>query len=140
MFSDSFVIKCKVKFDCYIFVCLNYKGKFCNCYTRDLFAWMFESFILPFLITKLNFGTWYCVLWIVVGSKKLSGNMWLYSCFKMWRESFTRIKLILKFQKHCSFAAWFLIHLFSLLISLLSFLVNLRIALYQQGLIDSYQL
>ena len=51
----------------------------CGCYIRDLFAWVFESFILPFLITKLNFWTWYCVLWIVVGSKKLSGNMWLYS-------------------------------------------------------------
>ena len=42
-------------------------------------AWMFESCILPSLITQLNFWTKNCVPWIVVGSKKLSGNMWLYS-------------------------------------------------------------
>ena len=97
MFSESFVIKYKVKIcDCYTFVCLKYKGKFCDSYTaenhlvkilrqnlwllhqsRDSFVWMFESCILPFLISKLNFWTKSFVLWIVVGSKKLSGNMWM---------------------------------------------------------------
>ena len=34
MFSDSFVIKYKVKFCvCYTFVCLKYKGTFCDSYT-----------------------------------------------------------------------------------------------------------
>ena len=110
----------------------------CDCYTRDSFAWMFESCILPSLITKLNFWTKNCYI-----------NFWQYvtifmsytiQCFKMWRESFIRTKLILKFHKDCNFAGQFHIHLFFLLIFLLSFLVNLRIALYQQGLIDSYQL
>ena len=73
MFSESFVIKYKVKmYDSYIFFCLKSEGKFCNSYTaefhmleiarqilywytRDSFAWIFESCILPFLITKLNF-------------------------------------------------------------------------------------
>ena len=36
MFSDSFVIKYKVKFcDCYTFVCLKYKSKFCDSYTAE---------------------------------------------------------------------------------------------------------
>ena len=91
----------------------------------------------------------------MIGSNKLYDNMWLYSwvidkyntMFQMWRESFIRIKLILKFHKDCNFAGQFLIHLFFLLIFLLSFihlffllifllsfLVNLRIALYQKGL------
>ena len=102
---------------------------------------MFESYILPSLITKLNFWT-----------KNLI-NCYIYNkflaicdyirgllintiqCFKMWRRFFIRIKLILKFQKDCNFAGRFHIHLFFLLIFLLSFLVNLRIVLYQKGLI-----
>ena len=137
MFSNSFVIKYKVNFcDCYTFACLKYKGKFCDSYTAEIHlleilrqilwllhqkcAWMFESCILPSLITKLNLWTKNCVLWIVVGSKKLSGNMWLYSwvidkyntMFQMWRESFIRIKLILKFHKDCNFADRFLIYSF----------------------------
>ena len=58
---------------------------------RDSFVWntkansvtvtpeilLFESCILPSLITKLNFLTENCVLWTVVGWKKLSGNMQL---------------------------------------------------------------
>ena len=43
----------------------------------------------------------------------------------MWRESFIRIKLILKFHKDCNFAGSFLIHLFFLLILFRSLLVNL---------------
>ena len=36
MFSESFVIKYKVKiYDCYTFFCLKYKGKFCNSYTAE---------------------------------------------------------------------------------------------------------
>ena len=52
----------------------------------------------------------------------------------MQSEPFIRIKLILKFHKDCNFAGQFHIHLFFLLIFLLSFLVNLGIALYQKGL------
>ena len=37
MFSDSFVIKYKVKLcDCYTFVYLKYKGKFCDSYTTEM--------------------------------------------------------------------------------------------------------
>ena len=37
MFSESFVIKYKVKMcDCYTFVCLKYKGKFCDSYTAEI--------------------------------------------------------------------------------------------------------
>ena len=43
-------------------------------------------------------------------------------------------KLILKFHRDCSFAGWFHMHLFFLLIFLLLFLINLRIAWYQKGL------
>ena len=51
------------------------------------------------------------------------------------------LKLILKFHKDCNFAGQSLIYTFIFpVIFLLLFLVNLRIALYQQGLIDSYQL
>ena len=36
MFSESFVIKYKVKiYDCYTFFCLKYKSKFCNSYTAE---------------------------------------------------------------------------------------------------------
>ena len=36
MFSDSFVIKYKVKFCGLLHVCLKYKGKFCNSYTAEI--------------------------------------------------------------------------------------------------------
>ena len=92
-----------------------------------------ESCILPSLITKLIFWIKNCVLWIVVGSKKLSYvtiQGWTqYNISKYEESPSSRIKLILKFHKDCNFAGWFLIHLFFLLIFLLSFLVNLRIAL-----------
>ena len=51
-----------------------------------------------------------------------------------FKEPFIRIKLILKFHKDCIFAGRFHIHLFFLLIFFISFLLNLRIALYQKGL------
>ena len=107
---------------------------------------MFECCILPSLITKLNFWTEivFYKLWlaernflaiydyIFMGYRYDKYNT--YQCFKMWRESFIRIKLTLKFHQDCNFAGRFHIHLFFLLIFLLSFLVNLRIALYQKRL------
>ena len=119
MFSDSFVIKYKVEFcdSCtHTHFSVTHTLPRCDCYTRHSFAWMLESCILPTLIT--NFWTKNCVLWIVDGSKKLSGNIWLFmgyinriQCFKMSRKSFVRIKLILKFHKDCNFPGRFLIHL-----------------------------
>ena len=84
MFSDSFVIKYKVKFcDCYPFFCLKYKDKFCDSYTAE---------------------------------------MWLL------RQRFICLNVPYTFN------------LFFLLILLLLFLVNLRITLYEQVMIDTYQL
>ena len=118
MFSDSFVIEYKFKFcDCYTFVCLKYKGEFCDSYTAEIhlleilrqILWLlhqrficlkFESCILPFLITKLNFWTKNFVLWIVVGSKKLSGNMWLYSwVIDKYNTMFQNVKRVLHQNK-----------------------------------------
>ena len=87
MVSDSFVIKYKVRFcdSCthkHLLVwntranSVTHTLQGCDCYTRDSFAWMFESCLLPTFIT--NVWTKNCVLWIVDGSKKLSGNMWLF--------------------------------------------------------------
>ena len=142
---------------------MKYKGKFCGLYTAEIQLFeiqrqtltvtpeihLFEfKVILPSLITKLNF----------LNKKKmcsmnygwLKETFWQYvtihglgncnAMFQNWRESFIRIKLILKFDKDCNFAGQFLKHLFFLLIFLLPLSVNLRIALHQQGLIDSYRL
>ena len=161
MFSDSFVIKYKVKFCdcCRTFASLKYKGKFCHSYTTLVhlleilrqILWLLHHRFICLNVLKLHSAIFdYKVKSL---TKIVFYELWLaqrnflaiwcdYSlntiyCFKMWRESFIRITLILKFHKDCNFAGWF-IHLFLLLIFLLSFLVN--IALYQQGLIDSYQL
>ena len=160
MFSESFVIKYKVKMcGCYTFVCLKYKGKFCDLYTAEfhmleivrqilwllhqrfisLNVWKLYSAIFDYKVKFLN--KIMCSIncgWL----KESYDNMLLYSwvidkyntMFQMWRESFIRIKLILKFHRDCNFAGRFLIHLFFLRIFLLSFLVNLRIALYQKRL------
>ena len=155
----------KVKFcDCYTFVCLKYKGKFCDSYTAEIYlleilrqilwllhqrficlnVWKFYSAIFDYKVKFLNKKLWSMncgwlkeMFWqyVIHGLDKYN----LYNVSKC-EESFIRIKFILKFQKHCNFAGSFLIHLFSQLTFLLSFLANLRIALYQQGLIDSYQL
>ena len=52
MFSDSFVIKYKVKFcDCYTFVCLKYKGKFCDSYTAEM--WLLHQRFICLNVWKL---------------------------------------------------------------------------------------
>ena len=94
---------------------------------------MFESGILPSLIAKLNFWTKNCSMncgWLketfwqlcdyIHGLDKYN----IHSVLKC-EESLIRIKLTLKFHKGCNFAGRFLVHLFFLLIFLLSFLVNL---------------
>ena len=76
----------------------------CDCYTRDSFAWMFESCIMASLITKLNFWTKKMVfyeLWLAQRNLlAISDYSWVryIQCFKMWREFFIRIKL-LKFHE-----------------------------------------
>ena len=153
-FSDSFVIKYKVKFcDCYTFVCLKNKDEFCDSYTAEMWllhqrficfnVWKLYSAIFHYKVKflnkklfSLNCGWLKETFWQYVTIHELDK----YNVLKCEESPFIRINLILKFHKDCNFAGQFLIHLFFLLIFLLSFLVNLRIALYQQGLIDSYQL
>ena len=55
MFSDSFVIKYKVKFcDCYTFVCFKYKGKFCDSYTAEM--WLVHQRFICLNVWKLYSG------------------------------------------------------------------------------------
>ena len=93
MFSDSFVIKYKVRFcDCYTFVCLKYKAKFCDSlHCRDSFAQNTKANSVTVtseihLLECLKVA--FCHLWlqslifeqkiVLVGSEKLSGNICNY--------------------------------------------------------------
>ena len=71
----------------------------CDFYTRDLRAWMFESCIPPTLITKLNFWTKHFVLWIVVGSRKLSGNNVTLHGLDKYNTMFQNVKRVLHQNK-----------------------------------------
>ena len=97
MLSDSSVIKYKVKFlDCYKFVCLKYKDKFCDSYTAEIhlfeilrqILWLLHQRFICLNVWKLCSAIFdYKVKFLnkklcsmnLVGWKKLSGNMWLYS-------------------------------------------------------------
>ena len=139
MFSDSFFIKYKVKFcDCYTFVCSKCKGKICDSYTAEIHllqilrqilwllhqrfismnVWKLYSAIFEYKVKflnkklcSLNFG-WlketFCQYVTIHGLDKYKIYI---QCFKIRRESFIRIKLILNIHKDLNFAGWFLIHL-----------------------------
>ena len=112
----------------------------CDCYTRNLRAWIFESCIPPTLITKLNF--WTKKFWSM-NCGWLKETFWQYATLHgldKYNTVFQNVKRVLCQNKtHTKISSgWqfcrsisYTFNLFFLLIFLLSFLVNLRIALYQ---------
>ena len=111
MFSDSFVIKYKVKFCdcCRTFASLKYKGKFCHSYTTLVhlleilrqILWLLHHRFICLNVLKLHSAIFdckvkslnkNCVLWIVIGSKKLSGNMmWLFIKYNILFQNVKRV-------------------------------------------------
>ena len=149
MFADSFVIRYKVKFcDCYAFVCLKYKGKFCESYTAEMWLlhqificlnnWKLYSAIfeykVKFLNKKLcskNCGWLKETFWQYVTIHGLDKYNTMFQNVKRvlhQNKAHTKISLGWQFCRSISYT----FNLSFLLIFLLSFFVNLRIALSQQ--------
>ena len=98
--------------------------------------WLLEIQLFEFKVVsclKLNLLNKNCVLWIVVGSKKLSGNIYLFMGYinTMFQNNMKRVvhqnKAHTKFSQGLQFCRPVYLIYFYLLIFLLSLLVKLRI-------------